>query len=115
MLRIVNGYSQPISVAIWYYHPNCSDGGDWAKKGWWQIAPGASKVAYGGSLRGLNRYFCYHAHAGDGTNWSGPYVTPVPPQAFDWCLPTANTSSWNAGFRLLDVNSYDNYTLTLHA
>ena len=114
-LTIVNGYPQLISVAIWYYHPNCPDGGDWSKKGWWNINPGGSKIVYGGSLRSLNRYFTYYAHSSDGAQWSGPYVTAVPPNAFDWCLNTANTSSRNAGFRLLDINSYDNFTLTLHA
>ncbi len=115
MLTVVNGYSQTISVAIWYYHPNCPDGGDWAKKGWWVIPPGQRRVPYGGSLRSLNRYWTYHAHAADGTNWSGPYVSACPPHAFDWCLNTANTQSQSRGFRLLDINGYDNFTLTLHA
>jgi len=115
MLKIVNNYPKTISVAIWYYSPNCPDGGNWSKKGWWQITPGLSKIVYGGSLKSLNRYFCYYAKATDGYQWSGPYTTLVPPQAFDWCLNTGNTQSTTAGFRLLDINGYDNFTLTLHA
>jgi uncharacterized membrane protein len=113
MLRIVNGYSQTMWVAIWYYHPNCPDGGNWSKKGWWQIPPG-EQDRLRRDLDNLNRYYCYHAHASDGVHWSGPYVTPCPPQAFNWCLNTANTQSIDRGFRLLDINSHDNYTLTLH-
>ncbi len=114
MLRVVNSYHREISVAIWYYHPNCPDGGSWSKKGWWRITPGNSKVVFGPSLSGHNRYFTYHAFSSDGAVWAGPYGTLVPPQAFDWCLPTGNTQSWRAGFRLLDINGNDNFTLTLH-
>jgi uncharacterized membrane protein len=115
VLRIENAYPRDIWVAIWYYSPNCPDGGDWAKKGWWRISPGQGKVVFGGSLKDHNRYFCYLAESDDGAYWAGPYVTAVPPQPFDWCLGTANSQSRDAGFRLLDIQSYDNFTLTLHA
>jgi Protein of unknown function (DUF1036) len=102
MWTIRNNYSGTIQVCIMYYSPNCRDGGNWAKKGWWSIPPGGSKVVYGPSMRGLNRYFCYY-----------DIHRAVPPQAFDWCEWTANTQSRNLGFRVLDINSYDNYTLSL--
>ncbi|MBD1811958.1 DUF1036 domain-containing protein [Microcoleus vaginatus] len=115
MLTICNKYTHGVWVAIMYYRPNCSDGGNWAKKGWWRLNPGECKVVYGGSLRSLNRYYCYYAEADNGANWSGPYVRPVPPQAFDWCEWISNTQATNVGFRLLDINSYDNFTLNLTA
>jgi uncharacterized membrane protein len=119
MLKIVNGYKTGIWAAIMYYQPGCSDGGNWEKKGWWRMTPGQGKIVYGGSLDDLNRYYCYYAMADDGAKWSGPYVRFLPYQAFDWCEWTACSHSdgspcgFNAGLRLLDINSYDNYTLTL--
>jgi uncharacterized membrane protein len=113
MLTICNNYTSSVFVAILYYSPNCPDGGDWAKKGWWRINTGECQVVHGGSLRSLNRYYGYYAEADNGATWAGPYVRAVPPQRFDWCEWTSSTQARDVGFRLLDINSYDNFTLTL--
>lgn len=119
MLKICSKYPKTLWVAIMYYHPQCSDGGDWIKKGWWKLTTGQCKVVYSGDLDDLNRYYCYYAEATDGAVWAGPYTRFVPFQAFSWCEWIACSHSdgspcgKNVGFRLLDINSYDNYTLTL--
>lgn len=57
MWKIQNLSPLTVWVSIMYYSPNCSDGGNWTKKGWWKIEPGPehSKIVYGGSLQDLNR------------------------------------------------------------
>ena len=99
MLKFCNKYKTGVWVSIMYYEPGCSDGGDWVKKGWWRLTPGQCKVAYGGDLDDLNRYFCFYADADDGAVWAGPYKRFVPFQAFAWCewiacsTSTATTTS----------------------
>jgi uncharacterized membrane protein len=113
MLRFCNSYHTTVNVAIIYYHPNCPDGGDWVKKGWWVLNPGECKVPYGGDLNDLNRYYLYVAEAIDGRFWAGEYVRQVPNRAFEWCENTASTDSRQAGFRLLDIGDNDNFTVNL--
>ncbi len=119
MLRICSKYPQPLWVAIMYYEPGCSDGGDWVKKGWWRLTNGTCAVVYGGDLADLNRYYCYYAKADDGATWSGPYNRFVPYNAFEWCEWTACSYSdgspcgYNVGFRLLDIDGNDDFKLTL--
>jgi uncharacterized membrane protein len=115
MLKFCNSYHTTVNVAIMYLQRNCVDGGDWIKKGWWVIGPGQCKVAYGGDLDDLNRYYCYFAEALDGSFWAGEIVRAVPPQRFEWCEHTASTDSRDVGFRVLDIGDSDNYTLTLIA
>ena len=113
MLQFTNGYSSTLWAMIEWSHPNCPDGGDWEKKGWWQIEPGQSKVVYGGDVNDVNRYWYFYAHAADGAVWSGPFEETVPDRAFDWCEHTADTSSRTVGMRQLDVDDNDNYNLRL--
>jgi uncharacterized membrane protein len=113
MLRFCNHYPHTVWVCIEWYHPNCSDGGNWEKAGWWKIYPGGCKTAYGGDVDDVNRYWYFYAHASDGAHWSGPYWEIVPHIAFDWCENTANTDSRWVGMRELDINGYDNYTVNL--
>ncbi len=113
MLNICNHYPATVWVTIMWYTPNCPDGGNWTKAGWWMIEPGQCKTVFGGSLRKVNRYFYYHAHTASGVNWSGPYVHPVPRRAFNWCERTSSTDSRNVGYRLLDIGRNDNYKLNL--
>jgi hypothetical protein len=37
-------------MMVQWHNPDCSDGSDWEKKGWWQFEPGASKVPFGGGI-----------------------------------------------------------------
>ena len=43
-LKFKNRYPTTTWAMIEWYHPNCPDGGDWAKVGWWKIAPGKTKI-----------------------------------------------------------------------
>jgi len=87
MLQFTNFYPSKLWVAIMWYTPNCPDGGNWTKKGWWSLIPGQSKVVSGLDLDEVNRYWCYYAQAENGAHWSGPYLRMVPPQSFDSAAP----------------------------
>jgi uncharacterized membrane protein len=111
-LRFKNGYPHTIWTMIEWYHPDCPDGGNWEKAGWWEIAPGGTATVYGGDLDDVNRHWYFYAHAANGAQWAGPYDEIVPHIAFDWCSDTANSDSRVVGMRELDVNGDDTYTLT---
>jgi hypothetical protein len=97
VLRLTNQHNSTLWAMIEWYHPNCPDGGDWEKKGWWQIEPGESKIPYGGDLDDVNlNWYCF-AHAADGTVWGGNFPELVPTGAFDWCEQTADTTSRSVG------------------
>ena len=113
MLSFTNGYSRLVSVTVKWYHPNCPDGGDWEKKGWWNINPGNTAHVLDLDLDETNRYYYYYAESVDGHTWSGAYFTDVPNEAFDWCENTGSSTSRSLGFRELDIGDNDNYTLTL--
>lgn len=113
MLKFCNSYPSTVWVTIMWYHPDCPDGGNWEKAGWWKIVPGACKVVFGDDLDDVNRYWCFYAEAADGAVWSGPYVRSVPHQAFDWCEWTSQTGARQLGYRQFDINGYDDYTATL--
>jgi len=112
MLRFANGYRSTIWAMVEWYHPNCPDGGDWEKKGWWQIEPGQSAVVYGGDHRRVNRWWYYYAHAADGYHWPGDFPETVPVRAFQWCERTADTTSRTIRMRQLDVlGTHDEHIL----
>ncbi len=113
MLKFSNHYRVRLSVAIMWYTPNCPDGGDWTKKGWWTIDPGQSKIASGLDLADVNRYWCYFARATDGAFWAGDIARMAPSRAFDWCEWTSSSDASQIGFRLLDVGDDDDHTLNL--
>jgi uncharacterized membrane protein len=112
-LTICNGHSSTISVTIAYANrDHCANAGGFVTEGWWNIAPGRCTLVYGGSLKDLNRYWFYYAHNRDNTaKWAGSYCTNVPNQAFYqcWSSPSGN----RVCYKRLDINSYNNYTLTL--
>jgi uncharacterized membrane protein len=112
-LTICNGYSSAVTVAIGYANRDvCANAGRWIKEGWWNISPGRCVRVYGGSLKNLNRYWLYYARTQDGTlHWAGNYCTTIPNTAFHQCWN--NPSDNQVCYRLLDINSYDNYTLTI--
>jgi hypothetical protein len=87
-LYFKNSRSQPIWVVIGYPSHGCEGGVDYAKKGWWRIAPGAEAKVYTGWVGG-DAWFWY-AETDDGhTTWSGNYRTDVHLHRFDLC--------WNIG------------------
>lgn len=86
--------------------------------GWYNFDPGTCGVVYENDLEDLNRYWYYYAQAVDGEFWAGAIgETVVPSDAFDMCwgTPTTNDDSVGVAFRELDVNSYDDFTLSLIA
>lgn len=52
---------------------------------------------------GNSSYFWY-AESDGGLVWKGPYVTALPPRAFDWCWNTASTDSRDLGLRIVQVS-----------
>lgn len=114
-LTFCNGYTATISTAFCFYSPgNCGgEGENFEMMGWWDIEPGACSVVSGDDLRKVNRYWYYYAFATDGTVWSGPYGAAVPYAAFDQCYGVGVVNDTvEIGFRELDIDSYDDWTLT---
>jgi uncharacterized membrane protein len=116
-LTIANGYTNLISVCIMFESPDtCSgEGLGWEMMGWWNINPNDSKLVYANDLEDLNRYWYYYAQAVDGRTWSGDgsWTASVPSAAFDQCYGIGISTGVEVNFRELDINSYDNFTLTL--
>jgi uncharacterized membrane protein len=112
MLRFVNNYPSTVWAMVEWHHPDCPDGGNWEKAGWWMMRPGESKVVFGGSAS-FNQFWYFFAHAEDGALWTGPFQEIVPPRAFQWCENVGDTASRTIGMRELDVGSVNDYTLTL--
>jgi hypothetical protein len=112
-LFIRNEYTTGVWVSVMWSHPNCSDGGNWEKAGWWRFEPGQSGPVLNGDIGDLNRYVCFNAQADDGRFWAGEFVRPAPDRAFDWCEWTGSTDSNNIGYRLQDVGDNDDFTIRL--
>lgn len=113
MLSFSNQYPSHVWLAIMWYTPGCSDGGDWTKKGWWSIDPGSSVNVLDLDLDETNRYYCFYAEADDGAVWTGPYVRNLPYEAFEWCEWTGSTDSRDLGLRAFDISDNDDYTVNL--
>lgn len=112
-LIFCNKYTAGVSVAILWYTPNCPDGGDWSKAGWYDLSPGQCTTVFNGDLDEVNRYWGYYAEATDGAFWAGDVTTDVPDRAFNWCINTGSSDSRQIGFRVLDVQDNDDYTVNL--
>jgi uncharacterized membrane protein len=112
-LRVRNKYPKPISVMIEWHHPNCPDGGDWRKAGWWNVQPGAVATVYGNDVDDVNRFWYFFAQATDGATWSGPISERVPSHAFELCASIASNMDRFIGMREFDVDSNSTYTLNL--
>jgi uncharacterized membrane protein len=113
MLTFCNQYSSTVWLTIMWYHPNCPDGGDWEKAGWWGISPSGCANVFDADLDEINRYYCFYAEADDGTVWAGPYARNVPQEAFDWCEWTDSNTARGVGYRLLDIGDNDDFTVNL--
>ena len=123
-LRLCNGYRSTIWTSIMFYSPETcgGEGGNFEKMGWWKIEPGSCALVYANDLEDLNRYWYYHAHASDGAYWSGPFQSNVPRVPFGggdscWGVGWGNTGNdfVGIGYRELDIEDYDDYTLTFVA
>ena len=119
MLQICSLYPKKLWVSIMYYEPSCSadfpGSAPWERKGWWSLTPGQCKVVFAEDLADVNRYFCYYAEASDSSaKWSGPYKRWVRDPVFTFCDGAGFTGpQYKIGYRLLDIEDYDDYTLTL--
>jgi len=111
-LYFKNKTNELLWVVYGYYAPGC-EGVDWAKKGWWSLAPSQTKKVHSGYVG--NSYWLFFAEADDFSPvWSGPYFTQIPWNAFDWCWNTGSTNSRTLGLRAFWVPwNYWNYTVGL--
>jgi uncharacterized membrane protein len=114
MLIFKNSYLDgPVWVMIEWYHPNCPDGGDWMKSGWWGMRSGESAVVHAGSVSAVNRFWYFFAHDGLGGYWAGPFEETVSPGSFRSCSSTSSTSDRIIGMRELDVGNNADYTVNI--
>jgi hypothetical protein len=124
-LYMCNWYPSKVWVAIMWFEPFCEGnvGNFWRRQGWFSLNPAVCKKVLpntnhpdvGDDLSDINRYFCFFAIADDGAMWSGPYKRKVRNTKFDFpgCIGVTAENLWTAGFRLFDVDSNDDYTLSL--
>jgi uncharacterized membrane protein len=113
MLTFCNNYPSDVWICILWYTPNCPDGGDWSKRGWYHLAQGDCGIVSDEDLDEVNRYWYFFAHAADGAFWAGEPVISVPHQAFDWCVDTSSSDSRDVGLREIDIDGNDDYTVNL--
>ncbi|HEY0537321.1 MAG TPA: DUF1036 domain-containing protein [Actinoallomurus sp.] len=93
MITIYNNFRTTISAMVEWFHPNCPDGGDWEKKGWWVIQPQQTAIVWGGDHNAVNRFWYGYVHSIDGAQWTGDFPETVPTRAFQWCEHVADTTS----------------------
>ena len=113
MFTFCNNYPREVWISFMWYSPNCPDGGNWTKKGWWHLFPGQCANVFNEDLDDINRYYLFYSHADDGAEWSGPYTRAVPGTRYEWCEWTASTNHRNVGFRLVDIGENEDFTYTL--
>ena len=117
MLAFCNSFTEDVWVAYMFYSPDTcgGEGQNWQTIGWFRASPGQCTTVYGNSLGDVNnRYWYFYAQNASGSaKWSGPIDVDVTNEAFNHCYGIGNTQSWVAGYRLLDVGDYDNFTVTL--
>jgi uncharacterized membrane protein len=113
-LTICNGHPSTIWVTIAYANrDHCANAGGFIKEGWWTLHPGVCTRVYAGSLKNINRNWFYYAHTSKRKlEWAGNYGTNVPSSAFYQCWN--NPQGNRVRYRKIDINSYDDYTLTLN-
>jgi uncharacterized membrane protein len=113
MLQFCNNYTAEVWIAILWRTPNCPDGGDWTKEGWFRLGPGQCGVVSGENLHEVNRYWYYFAQAADGAFWAGVPHILVPYEPFRWCVSTSSTDSRDVGLREVDVGKSNDVTVSL--
>ncbi len=116
--QFTNSTSKSVLVVFQWHSPSgCAESGSWETAGWWQLAPGETKVVYGDDLQASSSSnFYYYAETDDQvTAWSGPFQTCVPATSFNWCLHGCNSEPDTRvlGFREVDVGSANNYTVEI--
>src|SRR5687767_10665494 len=82
-----NDSSKKIWVAIFYYRPGC-DVSNFASEGWWELAPGETKIVYSGEHRNWFYYFAENEIGEQYTSQS--HFACVPRRVFSWCTSICN-------------------------
>jgi uncharacterized membrane protein len=117
MLVFQNQYPAKVWVAITFWSPETcrGEGGNWETMGWWGIDAGGSKNVYNNDVDDLNQYYYFYAKAADGAEWAADYgPLYVYHEVFNSCINIGSTAAYAVvGMKEIDVNGYDNYTLTL--
>jgi hypothetical protein len=101
-LYFKNERGDTIYVAYAYYSPGCEDGTNWAKKGWYPIAPGGTVKVLSG-FAGPGKYFTFAENESRTWAAAGPFFTQLPSRAFDWCWNTGSTDSRGLGLFKFEV------------
>ena len=101
-----------IWVTILWYHPDCSNG-LFMKTGWWALTNGQTVEVFTGDLEDLNQYYYYYAEASDGAVWNGNINVEVTNNAFSQCVWDNSGCNRTVAYSLLDINSYDDFTVNL--
>lgn len=114
-LVICNNYPSTVYLSYMWYDPaNCGSGDHFDTIGWYQVNPGACRTVFFGNVN-FNRYWAYYAEAVNGAVWNGNIQAWVSNSAYRLCHGATCTPCRVVGFRLLDVDNFNNYTLTLIA
>jgi hypothetical protein len=103
-LYFKNGTADTLFVAYAYHSPGCEGGTNWAKKGWYRIAPGGTAKVFSG-WAGPGKYFAFAENEARTRAWSGPFFTDLPSRAFDWCWNTGSTDSRTLGLFKIEVGA----------
>jgi hypothetical protein len=113
-LYFKNARGDNIHVAYAYHSPGCEDGGEWAKKGWYLIAPGRTVKVFSG-FAGPGKYFAFAENESQTWSAAGPFFTQLPSSAFDWCWSTGSSDSRVLGLFKFEVGwGTLDYTVSLH-
>jgi hypothetical protein len=97
-----NGRGDTLFVAYAYHAPGCEGGTDWAKKGWYRLAPGGTAKVFSG-WAGPGKYFAFAENESRTWSATGPFTTQLPSRAFDWCWATGSTDSRELGLFKIEV------------
>ncbi|MFS0573198.1 DUF1036 domain-containing protein [Brevibacillus sp. 179-C8.2 HS] len=105
-----NNTNSTVFVAYAYENFSCSPV-NYAKRGWYRIEPGQTRLVRSGHVGGRTYY--YYAEGG-GRRWAGNNFTQVPRTSFHWCWNRGCTTCRNLGFRRFFIGALNfNFTITL--
>jgi outer membrane protein assembly factor BamB len=112
-LYFSNHYPDTIYVALvygWGTPPSFS----WYKTGWWALASGQTSLIVDGPIHEeASQYYYFYAQTADGgTYWAGPLAVQVTDNVFNQSFWDDTRMDREVGFRELDTNGYETFTLT---
>jgi len=108
-----NQYPEPIWVALVY---------GWAfdahyvfmKQGWWGLAHNQTSLILSGPIheQASQIWYFYAQNASGSVYWAGPTLVQVTNRVFKQSVFDNTGCDRGVGFRELDTNGYENFTLT---